>query len=159
MGGLITAGNATWCLVLAIVVHLLVAGRVGFVVPGKVGSAVLPRFVSALTFAGLAGLTVVTIGVWLHRATNSAAGWTVTTLHVPLGAQIVVGALAFAATVGVITHVVAGLQVTPLFGALSITAAALLAAIPGRAGQFLGALLALLVRVGAFVVGVVFGVI
>lgn len=159
MSGLITAGSAAWCLLLAVVIHVLVDGRLGSMVPAKVGQTVVPRLVSSLTFAGLAGLTVVTIGAWLRSATNSAAGWTVNTLHIPLAVQIVVGGLALVATVGVLTSIVAGLTISGVFIALSILAAALLAAIPGRAGQFLSALISLVVRVGAFLVGVIFGVV
>lgn len=159
MTGLITAGNAAWCLVLAMVLHILIAGRVGAMIPAKVGTAVLPRAVSTLTFAGLAGLTVATVGVWLHRQTTSAAGWSVSTLHIPLGAQTVVAALAAIVTISAVTGIAAGHAVSGRFMAECVLAAALLAAIPGHAGQFLSAVIRALVRVGAFVVAAVFGVV
>lgn len=159
MSGVITAANAAWCLVFAMVLHILIAGRLGAMIPGKVGTAVLPRAVTTLTFAGLAGLTVVTIGAWLHGATTAAAGWSVSTLHVPLGAQIVVAALAAIVAISAITGIIAGHAVSGRFMFECVLAASLLAAIPGHAGQVISALIRAIVRVGAFVIGAVFGVV
>lgn len=159
MNGLITAANSVWCLVLALGISVLIVGRVGSMIPARIGGDVLPRLVSTLTLAGLAGLTVVTIGAWLHGATTGAAGWTVHTLNIPVLAQTVVAALAAIVTVSVITHVVAGNAVSGRFMAECVLAASLLAAIPGHAGQFLSALIRGLVRLGAFVVAAVFGVV
>lgn len=159
MSGVITAGNAAWCLVFALALHVLIAGRVGDRIPAVIGKEVVPRGVTTLTMAGLAGLTVVTIGAWLHSATTAASGWLVTTLHIPLVSQVVVGALALFATVSAITRIIGGYAISGLFMAECVLAAALLAAIPGHAGQFLTGLIRAIVRVGAFVVGLVFGVV
>lgn len=156
MSGIITAGSAIWALVIAFAVHVLIGGRLGSMIPAKVGDAVLPRVVSTWTLAGVAGLTVVTIGTWLHRATTAVSGWTLTHLHIPGSAQTVVGALAVIATLSVITAIVAGHAISGRFVAECVLATALLAAIPGVAGQFLGGLLRVLAAAGAFGVGLIF---
>lgn len=156
MSGVITAGSAIWALVLAFAVHVLIGARMNHFIPSKVGSEVIPRVVSTWTLAGVAGLTVVTIGAWLHRATTAVAGWTLTHLHIHGPVQTVVAGLAVLATLSVITAVVAGHEVKGRFIAECVVAAALLAAIPGVAGQFLGGGMRAIAAAGAFGVGLIF---
>jgi hypothetical protein len=155
MSGVITAGSAIWALVIALAVHIFISGRLGNLVPARLGDAVLPRAVNIWVLAGVAGLTVVTIGGWLHRATTAVAGWTLTHLHIPGSVQTVVGGLALLATLSVITAIVAGHAVSGRFVAECVLATALLAAIPGVAGQFLGGILRVLAGAGAFGVGLI----
>lgn len=159
MSGVITAASALWCLVFAFALHTLVAGRVGHLIPARVGSDVLPRGVTVLTLAGLAGLTVVTIGGWLNRATTATAGWTLNQTHIPLATHTVVAGVALLVAASVITAIIAGHAVTARFAFEAVLASALLAAIPGHAGQFISALIRAAVRAAAFIVAAVFQVV
>lgn len=155
MSGIITAGNAIWALVIAFGLHVLISGRLGSMVPAKVGDHIVPRMVNIWALAGVAGLTVITIGAWLHRATTATAGWTLTHLHIHGPVQTVVGGLALLATLSVITAIVAGHAISGRFVAEVVLATALLAAIPGVAGQFLGGIFRALAAAGAFGVGLI----
>jgi hypothetical protein len=160
MSGVITAASALWCLVFAFGLHTLVAGRVGHLVPGRVGTDVLPRGVSVLTLAGLAGLTVVTVGGALNRATTATAGWALGgVIHIPLAAHTVVAGAALLVALSVITAIIAGHAVSGRFMFEAVLASALLAAIPGHAGQFISALIRAAVRAAAFLVAVIFQVV
>lgn len=159
MSSVITAASALWCLALAFVLHALVAGRAGQLVPGKLGSEVLPRGVSTLTLAGLAGLTVVTISGWLNRATTAVANWVLGLTHIPLGSQVVVAVMALVAAASVITAVIAGHSVSGRFAAEVVLAVALLTAIPGPAGRFVSALIRAAVRAAAWLIAMIFQVV
>lgn len=159
MTGLITAGSALWCLVFAFALHTLVAGRVGHLVPGRVGTDVLPRGVTVLTLAGVAGLTVVTISGWLSRATTATAGWALTVTHIPLATQTVVAGAGLLVAASVITAIIAGHAITGRFVAECVLAVTLLTVIPGHAGQFFRALFGAAVRAAAFAVAAIFQVV
>lgn len=157
MNQLITAGNAVWCLVFAGVLHLLVATRAGDRIPGRIADDILPRIVLVLVLAGVAGLVSATIGPWLNRAMTACAAKVLAVTHLPLGSQIVIAALAFAATVSVLMWIVAGTGTNGRYVLECTVAAALLVAIPGTAGKVLLAAFGAVVWAGAFVVALVFG--
>lgn len=153
MSGIITAASAVWTLVIAFAVHVLISGRLAGMVPARLGSAVLPRWVTSWTLAGVAGLVAVSIGAWLHRATTASTGWTLAHLHLSVAAQTVVGALAFLVTLSVITAIIAGHTVSGRFVGEAVLATALLSAIPGPVGDFLRGVLRAIGSAVAFLLG------
>jgi hypothetical protein len=156
MGNLITTGNAIWALVIAFAIHTLVAGRLGHMIPAKVTGEVITRVVSTWTLAGVAGLTVAWIASWLHTVVTSFADWTKHQWHAGDTTQTVIAGAALLATLSVITAIIAGHAISGRFIAEAVVASALLASIPGVAGQYLGDVLRGFAAAGAWLVGLIF---